>query len=435
MLDLEVIPERSLGNEHWEFILGMPFCQAVHILQRECRTIKAVQLNYSEQNPLSTDLVLNLVNECVRLIFDATSQRLKIIEVYNLNVKPSVVKLKYCGKAFSSPLITPTIEQIDQSFGATHPGVYDAAQNVFVLSFRGLSFAFPTESKYKPKYTHKLGSLQFPNGASPIVSKMCIYNGNSLPDAKAPAMPISCFYQSFYLDHLDVLRDESSGLATGLKVFILSEGSGIAKMSELHKHIAEGDVKFGQTCQDVLSILGCPSKLFYKAEDKMKIHSPCAHKLVRSRNSDYFYNYCTLGLDVLFDARSHTVKKFVLHSNYPGHYNFNMYMRCDFRIPISEKELTLDRDIVGGQQPTALHKSNECMYITTQSMWDSDQNICFKPSDKPVVLNRSSSTNTTNPFGSTFCYGYQNIIFEVTSNNHIASVTLYQPPALRSKDA
>ena len=36
------------------------------------------------------------------------------------------------------------------------------------------------------------------------------------------------------------------------------------------------------------------------------------------------------------------------------------------------------------------------------------------PSERPVVLNRASSTNTTNPFGSTFCYGYQDIIFEVT---------------------
>ena len=32
---------------------------------------------------------------------------------------------------------------------------------------------------------------------------------------------------------------------------------------------------------------------------------------------------------------------------------------------------------------------------------------------EPVVLNRSSSTNNTNPFGSTFCYGIQNMIFEV----------------------
>ena len=28
--------------------------------------------------------------------------------------------------------------------------------------------------------------------------------------------------------------------------------------------------------------------------------------------------------DILFDAVSHRAKKFVLHTNFPGHYNFNM---------------------------------------------------------------------------------------------------------------
>ena len=49
--------------------------------------------------------------------------------------------------------------------------------------------------------------------------------------------------------------------------------------------------------------------------------------------------------------------------------------------------------------------------------------MCFR---KPVVLNRRSSTNTTNPFGPTFCYGLNNLIFEVMpSNNYIASVTIF----------
>lgn len=38
--------------------------------------------------------------------------------------------------------------------------------------------------------------------------------------------------------------------------------------------------------------------------------------------------------DVLLDANRHTVKKFVLHTNYPGHYNFNMYYRCQFSIAL-----------------------------------------------------------------------------------------------------
>ncbi|KAL9975383.1 hypothetical protein ACROYT_G012539 [Oculina patagonica] len=77
MLDLEVVPERSLGNEQWEFILGMPVAQCVQILKRQCRVIKTVQAMYSEANPLAMDLVLNLPNDGIRLVLDPVSQRLK----------------------------------------------------------------------------------------------------------------------------------------------------------------------------------------------------------------------------------------------------------------------------------------------------------------------------------------------------------------------
>lgn len=49
---------------------------------------------------------------------------------------------------------------------------------MFVLNFRGLSFYFPIDSKFQPGYAHGLGSLQFPNGTSPLVSKTAIYVGN-----------------------------------------------------------------------------------------------------------------------------------------------------------------------------------------------------------------------------------------------------------------
>jgi len=28
--------------------------------------------------------------------------------------------------------------------------------------------------------------------------------------------------------------------------------------------------------------------------------------------------------DILFDAKTHKIKKFIVHTNFPGHYNFNM---------------------------------------------------------------------------------------------------------------
>ena len=45
--------------------------------------------------------------------------------------------------------------------------------------------------------------------------------------------------------------------------------------------------------------------------------------------------------------------------------------------------------------------------------WDEVQKVLMTPKQRPVILNRSASTNTSNPFGSTFCYGVQDLIFEV----------------------
>lgn len=95
----------------------------------------------------------------------------------------------YSGVHFNSQSIAPTIEQIDQSFGATHPGgeiycvcqlfvqtpiccvcifivgscslrpVYNAAEQLFHLNFRGLSFSFQLDSwSEAPKYEVRLGS-------------------------------------------------------------------------------------------------------------------------------------------------------------------------------------------------------------------------------------------------------------------------------------
>lgn len=55
----------------------------------------------------------------------------------------------FSGLVFNSPEVCPSIEQIEHSFGATHPGVYDADKQLFVLNFRGLSFSFPVETKFQ----------------------------------------------------------------------------------------------------------------------------------------------------------------------------------------------------------------------------------------------------------------------------------------------
>ena len=74
------------------------------------------------------------------------------------------------------------------------------------------------------------------------------------------------------------------------------------------------------------------------------------------------------------------------------------YNRCMFELPLHPTSQSS-----GSQQYISLTP----VTISPFSRWDEITNEKVKPSDRPVVLNRASSTNTTNPFGSTFCYGYQ----------------------------
>lgn len=74
---------------------------------------------------------------------------------------------------------------------------------------------------------------------------------------------------------------------------------------------------------------------------------------------------------------------------------------------------------------------NNFISISYDSLWEtvseftSTTNLsgCQDRMERPVVLTRSSSNN---PFGSSLCYGVQDMIFEVLDNDHLASVTLYQ---------
>lgn len=144
----------------------------------------------------------------------------------------------FSGLPFNSPEVLPSIEQIEHSFGATHPGVYDSEKQLFMLNFRGLSFYFPVESKFqsgKLKWlaliitiiqyfilasNHNLGSLQFPPGNSPLVSRMAIYSGSNVEQAHAPELPLTCYYGQLYLQKAEVLRGNS--YTKGVKLYLLA---------------------------------------------------------------------------------------------------------------------------------------------------------------------------------------------------------------------
>jgi len=413
MLELEVIPEHGLTSDAIEFLLGMHFSTAVSSIQSHVGHIRGVEISYCQDDPLKHDLTIRLTKDGLKLGFDPVNQRLKVIEIYDL----SLVRLKYCDLLFNCPNVLPTIEQIDQSFGATRPGLYDEEKKKFTLTFRGLAFEFPAETKFQPSYggsRRELGRLQFPPGESPSVSYMAIYSGTARDGCNVPPTPVSRL-PSLTCRGVQVMRSGKSTI--GVRVSLEPNPGEVVRANfpprggHGEKDCIQKIIRFGDSVQDVLSSLGAPSRVFYKSEDKMKIHSPNAHRRSAILKSDYFYNYFIMGMDILFDAKTNRVKKFILHTNFPGHYNFNMYHRCEF-------SLSLDGESPGQTPP------DSSVHVSPLSKWDIIASV-VKVSERPVVLNRASSTNTTNPFGSTFCYGYQDIIFEVMPNGHIASVSLY----------
>lgn len=157
----------------------------------------------------------------------------------------------------------------------------------------------------------------------------------------------------------------------------------------------------------------------------MVIHSASDLRPRTTLCGDYFYNYFSRGIDILFDGQvwsflysmcactlqslqhffcevqpacwpvdfvslqTHKIKKFVLHTNFPGHSDFNSYMKCNFVIYDAEGtncslqsvccwwdqyELTIGFvSAEGAQQPG--NTSKNC--ITPRTKWEQVKVWCL----------------------------------------------------------
>ena len=246
------------------------------------------------------------------------------------------------------------------------------------------------------------------------VSKMHIYSGNNLLESSSPPVPPQYYYGNIFAEKVEGVVAETNRIAqlkfTFLREEVANAVSG-TRNSERKKRI-ERVMALGDNCDEILSNFGAPNKLFYKPDDKMKIHTPSGSRFNDDKVSHYFLNYFTLGVDLLMDGEKHTLKKIILHTNFPCHYHFNIYHRCQFNISLP-------------------HVEDGTYQITPFSKWDAIADLCNQ--DKPVVLTRASCDNNTNPFGPTFCYNIANMIIEVMQNNYIASVTIFDADEISSQ--
>ncbi|KAF7731986.1 hypothetical protein EC973_007091 [Apophysomyces ossiformis] len=308
----------------------------------------------------------------------------------------------------------------------------------------GLSFTFPIPTRHQELYrsTSDL-PLEFPDGTTPIASRVYLYNGSTNwqmavvpPLSKAiaefnssnsvkygklgrrelesvvahPTKGVSLYFPTHGLstEVMDGSRESTAGLSTNTVQIVLNSSS----------------------VQDILADIGKPSRIFYKEEDKMKIHSITDDGAILEKASlnskisnddnrslseneddekgessylqnsedvydwldpttvhptDYFLNYFHLGLDILIDGALHVCKKIILHGNIPGHYDFQRYKRCPFQILFPKQEgedysilkLSLNKTMIGRAS-----KSDANMLVDVES--DLDENGAVVTADMKI---------------------------------------------------
>ena len=149
----------------------------------------AIDVHYSQSDPLATPVVVTLPKNGLRMRFDGADQRLRLIEVLDLrklklSYKGSeLVKMQEDGYAASGP----AFRRIYQIFGASYPGEYmppamGATTGTYVLSWPGVAFTFPLQhSAWSAEKDHVslLGS-----SCASAASHMAIFEGNSWSEAR-----------------------------------------------------------------------------------------------------------------------------------------------------------------------------------------------------------------------------------------------------------
>eukprot|EP00252_Welwitschia_mirabilis_P008438 TRINITY_DN20270_c0_g2_i1.p1 TRINITY_DN20270_c0_g2~~TRINITY_DN20270_c0_g2_i1.p1 ORF type:complete len:407 (+),score=58.00 TRINITY_DN20270_c0_g2_i1:201-1421(+) len=385
-ITLELRPGSGLGP----FTLGMPICEAFTYIEQDPSIYDVVHVKYSDEEPLLFDLVISFPDHGFHLRFEPYTQRLRLIEVFDVHR----LQIRYANSVIGGPNTQATFVTIYAVCGPTFPGIYDAERGIYTLFYPGLSFAFPIPALHKESFKEWQAELplEFSDGTTPVTSRVCIYDkssggnigvgvGNLFKRAVLPPLPAGSDY-----------------------------------MEEVHAKLAQGlwfgkdrHLPFGASPQDVWSELGRPCAIHQKQVDQMLIHSASDSCERTTLCGDYFYNYFARGLDILFDGETHKIKKFVLHTNFPGHVDFNSYVKCNFFIHCPQFKSS-----------EGVEAEEQC--ITPNTKWHQVEEILGNGG--PAAIQTQGSTN--NPFGSTFVYGYEHVAFEVMKNGHIATVTLFK---------
>ncbi|KAL2988201.1 hypothetical protein AAZX31_11G072800 [Glycine max] len=194
---LDLRPGLGIGP----FSLGMPICEAFAQIEQQPNIYDVVHVKYFDEEPLKLDVVISFPDHGFHLRFDPWSQRLRLIEIFDVKR----LQMCYSTSLIGGPSTLATFVAVYALFGPTYPGIFDKDRRIYTLFYPGLSFAFPIPSQFTD-CCHDGGvelPLEFPDGTTPVTCRVSIYDSSSgkkvgvgalMDKASAPPLPAGSIY-------------------------------------------------------------------------------------------------------------------------------------------------------------------------------------------------------------------------------------------------
>ena len=396
------------------FSLGMPIGDAVDFIQRNCG--QGNTLTYNPVSPASDryPTVINVRDIQLKLYFSHDTQEMLKLTLSSPWKTEIVLIQKYERIRICSPDDPLIFDQLE-TFPLRKNIVRSRCRCQVVCT--GICFTFDPETLH--------------------LKEISIFHDGSDVKPIAPP-PFSVYYPpGFYtLRYINLSRRSKKGPVIGL-----TAGLTCCTAKRVHKVenidvdnfesiLLENNVKienferhilFGDSLQDVLTELGTPEKSYYQEKPSRLLARNDYYQLSDTVPSgDLYLNYKSLGLDVVISGTSHKVIRIVLHSNFPGHYDFNLYRRCPFALDIQ----CCCHHII--ERPNQLKGiKHQVLKVMPIMKWSEiHKHVKCGDARHVAVLKRNIAKHDPITVSTSDCYAFDQLVFEVMTNGHIATVTV-----------
>lgn len=258
------------------------------------------------EHVLKEETVIVFVEYGLRLRFQAVSQRLYVIDVFDLSRVGALMN----GSVFGGgPDMQSSFDALHKVLGASFPGRF-IEDGVYFLGYDGVSFCFtlPADANSFGSASNTMNAMASSHSSAGeyVLNRVLVHPFDLDLDLEDPSRypdigPITARV------HIQSKSTESCSRSSTTLYALSSVGSEYSP------------IRLGMCPQDVISVLGNPDIV-------------AAYAYAANTQSLYRYEYRARGLELFFCPTTSSLQRITLHNNLPGSADFGRMSRCAFQI-------------------------------------------------------------------------------------------------------